>query len=48
MSKSKSGKSDVEAFISEVVDGKNVKAKERLEKILKVKTARRIKETLAS
>ena len=41
-------KTDTEKFIRDVVEGRNVKAKERLEKILKAKTARRIKETLAS
>lgn len=35
-------------FVQSVVRGDNVKAKEQLERILKEKTARRIKDTLAS
>ena len=35
-------------FIESVVKGDNVGAKEKLERILKEKTARRIKDTLAS
>ena len=39
---------DVNEFVKSVVNGNNVKAKEQLERILKEKTARRIKDTLAS
>jgi hypothetical protein len=46
MAKKEEGRSDAELFIDEVMKGRNVDAKERLEKMLKVKTARRIKETL--
>jgi hypothetical protein len=35
-------------FIESVIKGDNVGAKEKLERILKEKTARRIKDTLAS
>lgn len=35
-------------FVRDVVAGRNVKAKDILERMLKLKVARRIKETLAS
>ena len=48
MAKKTKDNDELNDFIKNVVEGKNVEAKERLEKILKKKTARRIKETLAS
>ena len=49
MKKTKSkNKKQAENFVKFVMQNNNVKAKEKLEQILKEKVARRIKDTLAS
>lgn len=48
MAKQKKRVSESEKFLKMVMSDQNVKAKEKLEKILKEKVARRIKDTLAS
>lgn len=48
MSDRKKNAGGAEDFVRAVESGDNVKAKEKLEEILKVKVARRIKDTLAS
>lgn len=44
--KEKSEKEEAAAFVDEVMKGRNVQAHERLERILKRKAARRVKDTL--